>query len=112
MLKPIMITYLSTSRYPTGTADLENCTALRELLNESEEQVLAVEQLYASFEAHAVSDTRGDISHIGLFSNNSDKTVFEIFNKIEMCLKGWGTNGQRAHLLKKHLSEEIKNKDR
>ena len=71
---------------------------------------LAVEQLYASSEAHALSDSQGDFSHFGMFSDNSDKNIFEFFYELEMSLMGWVTNGQRAHLLRKFLSEETKTK--
>ena len=74
-------------------------------MNETDDWVLALEQLYVSSKAHAVSDSCGDISHSGIFSDISDKTVFEFFNEIEMSLMGWGTNGQRAHLLRKLLSD-------
>ena len=57
-----------------------------------------------------MSESPRDSSHIRIFSDNSDKTVFEFFNEIEMSLMGWRTNGQRAHLLRKFLSEEIKTK--
>ena len=71
-----------------------------------------MEQLYADCEreAHAVSDSCGHVSHISTFADNSYKTVYEFFNEIEMSLMGWGTNSQRAHLLHKLPSEEIKTK--
>ena len=80
------------------------------MLCQADNWVLAVEELYSACEAHAVSYRRGDISHISTFADNYKKKVHELFIKIEMTLMGWGTHGQRAHVLFKLLSDEIKTK--
>ena len=80
-------------------SDTDYCNELKELLSDADDSVFAVEKLYAALEAH-----------IEIFSDNSVRTVFEFFNEIGMSLIGWGTNIQRAHLLRKLLSEEIKTK--
>ena len=53
---------------------------------------------------------REDISHITIFADNSDMTVYEFFNEIEMSLMGWGMNSQGVYLLLKLLSKELKTK--
>ena len=53
---------------------------------------------------------REDISHITIFADNSDMTVYEFFNEIEMSVMGWGMNSQGVYLLLKLLSKELKTK--
>ena len=69
-----------------------------------------VENIYARSEAHAISDSRGDISRLIIFNNNAEKTVFEFIDEADMAMLGWGTSKQRASLLSQHLSEEIKSR--
>ena len=95
-------------KYPS--ADPQVCNTVREVLNEADEWVLEVETLYAQREAHAVSDAKGDISNLKIFSDNTHKTIFEFLEEIDMALLGWGTSKQRAHILGKLLSEDIKSK--
>ena len=40
-----------------------------------------VENIYARSEAHAISDSRGDISRLIIFNNNAEKTVFEFIDE-------------------------------
>ena len=42
------------------------------MLGEADDWVLTVELLHTESEAHAVSDSRGDICNIEIFSDNSD----------------------------------------
>ena len=93
-------------KYPS--ADPQVCSTVREVLNEADEWVLEVETLYA--QRDAVSDTKGDISNLKIFSDNTHKTIFEFLEEIDMALLGWGTSKQRTHLLGKLLSEDIKSK--
>ena len=84
---------------------------IKSLLESSNEWILGVEQIYSKSEAHTVGTLRGDLSGVGIFSDNADKTVFEFFEELEMGFTGWGTGKQRATLLySKHLSDEIRSK--
>jgi len=84
---------------------------IKALLESSNDWVLGVEQIYAKSEAHTIGTARGDLSGVGIFSDNADKTVFEFFEELEMGFTGWGTGKQRATLLySKHLSDEIRSK--
>ena len=44
-----------------------------------------------------------DASDVGVFSDNSQVTVFEFLESAELAYLGWGN-----HLYNKHLSDEIK----
>ena len=95
-------------KYPG--ADQEFCDEIRSILDKADDWVVHVESIYARSEAHAISDARGDITKIGIFANNAEKTVFEFIEETDLGMLGWGTSKQRASLLCKHLSEEIKSR--
>ena len=92
-------------KYPE--ADQAFCDEIRNILGRADDWVVHVESIYARSEAHAISDARGDITKIGVFANNAEKTVFEFIEETDLGMLGWGTSKQRASLLCKHLSEEI-----
>ena len=53
----------------------------------------------------------GDISNVGIFIDNAEKTVYEFLEEIEIGLLGWGTSRQRAaHIYNRHLSKDIKSR--
>ena len=95
-------------KYPE--ADEGFCSDVRLVLDAADDWVVNVESVYARSEAHAISDSRGDISRLGIFNNNAEKTVFEFIEEADLAMLGWGTSKQRASLLIKHLSEEIKSR--
>ncbi len=95
-------------KYPG--ADQEFCDEIRSVLDKADDWVVHVESIYARSEAHAISDARGDITKIGIFANNAEKTVFEFIEETDLGMLGWGTSKQRASLVCKHLSEEIKSR--
>ena len=95
-------------KYPD--ADEGFCSDVRLVLDAADDWVVNVENIYARSEAHAISDSRGDISRLGIFNNNAEKTVFEFIEEADLAMLGWGTSKQRASLLIKHLSEEIKSR--
>ena len=70
-----------------------------------------VEKIYSLSEAHASSSVKGDLSGVGIFSNNANKSIYEFFEDLEIALVGWGPNKQRAMpVFSKHLTEDIKAK--
>ena len=99
-----LMKYVSYDGYDQSYLD-----TIKSLLQTANDWVLQVELIYTSSEAHAVNSSKGDTSAIGIFVNNAEKTVFEFFEEIEICLLGWGTGKQRAsQLYNKHLSDDIK----
>ena len=83
--------------------------SIKALLESANNWVLEVERVYSSSEAHALGGFKGDLSGVGIFSNNTEKSIFEFFEDLELGLTGWGTGKQRAtQLFNNHLSENIK----
>ena len=95
-------------KYPDTDPDF--CKEVQGILDSADDWVMNVENIYARSEAHAISDSRGDISRLIIFNNNAEKTVFEFIDEADMAMLGWGTSKQRASLLSQHLSEEIKSR--
>ena len=86
-------------------------SSVKSLLDQANNWILQVEYIYSSSEAHAVGNTKGDISNIGIFTDNAEKTVYEFLDKIEIGLLGWGTSRQRAaQIYNRHLSDDIKSR--
>ena len=82
---------------------------IKTLLESANNWVLEVELVYSSSEAHALGGFNGDLSGVGIFSNNTEKSIFEFFEDLQFGLTGWGTGEQRAtQLFNNHLSENIK----
>ena len=53
--------------------------------------------------------SKGDAADVGVFSDNSQVTVFEFLESAELAYLGWGNSIQKANrLYNKHLSAEIK----
>ena len=85
--------------------------SIKDLLSRTNEWILQTELIYSSSEAHSINSNKGDISSVGVFANNADKTIYEFFDEVEIGLLGWGTSKQRAaQLYNNHLSEDIKAK--
>ena len=83
----------------------------KSLLDTANVWIMNVEQIYSSSEAHASCSVKGDLSGVGIFSNNANKSIYEFFEDLEIALVGWGSNKQRAMLVfSKHLTEDIKAK--
>ena len=91
-------------------ADNTFCTGVNDLLEKADNWILDMEQLYVQSEAHVSTTGKGNLDHLGIFTNNASKTVYEFFDDAEMALMGWGNSRQRAYQLFNHLSEPIKAK--
>ena len=61
-------------------------------------------------EVHLIKGSPGDIADVGIFSNNTVKTVFEFLESFELGYIDWRNNRQRASKLCKHLSVDLKDK--
>ena len=91
-------------------ADNTFCTGVNDLLEKADNWILDMEQLYVRSEAHVSTTGKGNLDHLGVFTNNAAKTIYEFFDDAEMALMGWGNSRQRAYQLFNHLSEPIKAK--
>ena len=100
-----MLKYLS---FPG--VDNSFCDQISSLLDRSEPWALTNVQAYTSAEVHSNKGSPGDIADVGIFSDNSDKTVFEFLKSFKLGYIDWGNNRQRASKLCKHLSDDLKDK--
>ena len=72
---------------------------------------LEIEELYSRMEIHSITNTKGDTSDVGIFSDNSTRTIYEFLQDVELAIMGWGNKQQRANkLVNKHLSPTIRDK--
>ena len=70
---------------------------------------LDIEELYNKAEVHSINTSKGDAGDVGIFSDNSQVTVFEFLESAELAYLGCGNSIQKAiRLYNKHLSDEIK----
>ena len=71
-------------------------SSVKNLLDQANDWILQVKIIYSNTEAHAVSNSKGDILNVGIFTDNAEKTVYEFLDEIEIGLLGWGTSRQHA----------------
>ena len=70
---------------------------------------LNIKDLYNKTEVHSINTSKGDAADVGIFSDNSQTTVFEFLEAAELAYLGWGNSVHKANrLYSKHLSQEIK----
>ena len=89
--------------------DPEYCDRIGELMDEDHDWCQDIEELYNKAEVHSINTCKGDAADLGIFSDNSQVTVFEYLESAELVYLGWANSLQRANrLYNKHLSNEIK----
>ena len=85
------------------------CDKVENLMDKAQIWCLNIKDLYNKTEVHSINTCKGDAAAVGIFSNNSQTTVFEFLESAELAYLGWGNSVQKANrLYNKHLSEEIK----
>ena len=57
-------------------------SSVKNLLDQANDWILQVKIIYSNTEAHTVSNSKGDISNIGIFTDNAEKTVYEFLDEI------------------------------
>ena len=88
--------------------DSEYCDGIGDLMDRAQDWCLDTEELYNMAEVHSINTSKGDASDVGVFSDNSQVTVFEFLESAELAYLGWGKSVQKVNqLYNKHLSEEI-----
>ena len=91
--------------------DSAYCDNINDLMDRAETWCLNTERLYNLAEVHSINTSKGDTSDVGVFSDNSEVTVYEFLETAEIAYLGWGNSVQKANrLYNRHLSEEIKGK--
>ena len=89
--------------------EAEFCDKVENLMDKAQLWCINVEDLYNKTEVHSINTSKGDAADVGIFSDNSQTTVFEFLEAAEPAYLGWGKSVQKANrLYSKHLSEEIK----
>lgn len=88
--------------------DQRFCDGVQTALDAADDWILNIESVCARSEAHAISESRGDITRLGRFANNANKTLFEFIDEVDLAMFGWGTSKQREALLSGYLNKEIK----
>ena len=70
-----------------------------------------IEEMYNKAEVYSINTSKGDTEDVGIFSDNSQTTVFEFLESAELAYLGCGNSVQKANrLYNKHLSEKIKSR--
>ena len=91
--------------------DTEYVDEVSKILISASNWCLSVEELYSKMEIHSITNTKGDISEVGIFTDNSTRTVYEFLQDVDLAIIGWGSQAQRANrLITKHLSPTIRDR--
>ena len=91
--------------------DPEYCDRIRELMDRAQARCQDIEELYKKAEVYSINTSKGDATDVGIFSYNSQVTVFEFLESAELAYLGWGNSIQKGYrLYNKHLSDEIKSR--
>ena len=87
--------------------DPEHCDRIGERMDRA--PGLDIEELYIKAEVYSINTSKGYAADVGIFSDNSQVTVFEFLELAELAYLGWGSSIQKANrLYNKHLSDKIK----
>ena len=87
----------------------EFCDRDEKFIDQAQTWCLNIEDLYNITKVHSINTSKGDAADVSIFNNNSQKTVFDFLEAVELAYLGWGNSVQKANrLYSKHLSEEIK----
>ena len=69
--------------------DPEYCDGIGELMGRAQAWCLDKE-LYNKAEIHSFNTSKGDSPDVGVFPDNSQVTVFEFLESVELAYLGWG----------------------
>ena len=72
--------------------DSEYSDRIRELMDRAQAWCLDIEKLYSKAEVHSINTSKGDAADVGIFSDNSQVTVFEFLESAELAYLGWGNS--------------------
>ena len=73
--------------------DSKYCDRIRELMDRAQAWCLDAEEL-RFIKKHT---SKGDTADVGIFSDNSQVTVFEFLESAELAYLGWGNSIQKAN---------------
>ena len=76
----------------------EYCDKIEILIDQAQTWCLNIEDLYNKTEVHSINTSKGDAADVGIFSDNSQITVFEFLKAGELEYLGWGNRLQKANI--------------
>ena len=65
--------------------DSEYCDRIGDLTNRAQAWCLDIEELYNKAKIHSINTFKGDASDVGVFSDNSQVTVFKFLESAELA---------------------------
>ena len=68
--------------------DSEYCDRIGELMDWAQAWCLDIEEFYNKAEVHSINTSKGDVSDVGIFSDNSQVTVFKLFESAKWAYLG------------------------
>ena len=77
--------------------DSEYCDRIEVLMDQAHNWCLNIEDLYNKTEVHSINTSKGDLTDVMVFSDNSQITVFEFLEAAELAYIGWGNSEQKAN---------------
>ena len=85
-----LLRYLS---YPGNNSDY--CDHISSVLNRAESWSLQIVQAYTDAEIHSINTSIGDASDVGVFHDNSERTIFKFLEAVDHAYVGTGNNRQQ-----------------
>ena len=67
----------------------EYCDRIGELMAKAQAWCLDIKELYNKGKVHSINTCKGDAADVGIFSDNSQVTVFEFLESAELAYLGW-----------------------
>ena len=77
--------------------DSEYCDKIGEFMDRAQAWCLDIEELYNKAEVHSINTSKGEDPDVGIFSDNSQVTVFEFLESAELAYLGCGNSIQKVN---------------
>ena len=79
--------------------DSEYSDRIEVLIDQAQNWCLNIEDLYNKTEVHSINTSKRDAADVGVFSDNSQITVFEFLEAAELAYLGWENSVQKTNKL-------------
>ena len=70
--------------------DSDCCDKIGDPMDRAQAWCLDIEEIYNKAEVHSINTLKGDTENVGIFSDNSQVTVFDLLESAELEYLGWG----------------------
>ena len=71
--------------------------SIGKLMDRAQAWCLDIKEIYKKAQVHSINTSKGDAADVGIFSDNSQVTVFEYLESWELAYLGWGNSIQKAN---------------